>query len=380
MDPPLKKILSVIALLSYCVITFNCFADQPKQVRVLIMPDAASFNLKVNGSYEVQDSLSGKILYRGRELNTTAATYSTGILIGEVNADTNKIFIKPTAPEAITINGRRFRGNIQLIKKDNARLAVVNYIELEDYIKGILYHEVSHHWPQEALKAQAIACRTFALYQIQENTSRDYDVTSDIYSQVYGGRTSERYRTTKAVDETKSEVLTYADKIFPAYYHATCAGHTENAFLLWNIDIAPLKGVPCVYCKESPHFNWHLVLSKEEVRDALIKSGYNGFKEIKNIIILAEDVSGRVREVKVITDKKEIKISGKDFRNSLGPNVINSLNFKVDVVDDDVVFIGFGWGHGVGMCQWGAYFMAKDGYKYQDILKYYYPGADVKTF
>ena len=95
--------------------------------------------------------------------------------------------------------------------------------------------------------------------------------------------------------------------------------------------------------------------------------------------MLGRDKSGRITDLKIVTGKKDMKISAKDFRNILGPNIIKSTNFQVKVIDQDVVFEGFGWGHGVGLCQWGAYFMAKQGYTYKQILEYYYPGAQISS-
>ena len=350
--------------------------ESSKYVRVAIIQDTKSLDLKVTGSYEITDARAKKVLSKGKNLKTTLTSYKEGILLGGMNFNMDKIFIQSVDHALIIINGRRFRGNMEFVKKDNLGLVVINYIELEDYIKGILYHEVSHYWPIEALKAQAVVCRTYALNQMQENKSKDYDVTADIYSQVYGGRTSERYRTNEAVESTRGEVLTFEGDIFPAYYHATCAGHTEDASLLWNIDIPPLKGVACNYCKNSPHFKWHTVLSTQEVGDALAKSEYK-IKAIKDILIDGKDRSGRIINLKLVSDEKNIKVPAKDFRNIIGPNILRSTNFKVKVIENDVVFEGLGWGHGVGLCQWGAYFMAKEGDTFRQILEYYYPGSKV---
>jgi len=356
----------------------TCYAQSSNYVRVAIIQDVASLRLKIKGFYEVIDAVSNKSLYRGKHLNTTVTTYKYGILIGDIKANIDKLLIKSDDPDAIIINGRAFRGNIQFIKKDNLHLLVVNHIELEDYIKGILYHEASHYWPMEALKAQATVCRAYAVYEMQENKLKDYDVTSDIYSQVYGGRTSERYRTNRAVNETKGQILTYRDKVFPSYFHATCGGRTEDASMLWDINIAPLKGVFCDFCKISPHFRWHCVLNLKEIEEKLAKAGHK-INNIKDIIILDKDNSGRIRDLKITSLGKDLKVRAKDFRNVIGPNIIRSTNFQVKVMDEDAVFEGFGWGHGVGLCQWGAYFMAKTGYNAEQILKYYYPQSDVKT-
>jgi len=351
------------------------FAQSPNYIRVAIIQDVSSFRLKIKGFYEVINLKDGQSLSRGKNLNTTVELCKYGILLGRLEANTSKLVIKPEAQDAIIINGRRFRGNIQIIRNNSDKLAVINQIELEDYIKGILYHEVSHFWPMEALKAQAIVCRSYALYQAQENKAKDYDLTADIYSQVYGGSTSERYRTNEAVMETRGTVLEYENRIFPAYYHATCGGHTEDAAELWNINIVPLRGVACNYCKDSPHSAWHYVLSLVEIKDKLDGAGFKLIGDIKDIRIAGRNKSGRVTNLEIESLQKKVIISVKDFRNIIGPNIIKSTNFSINIVEGDAVFEGWGWGHGVGMCQWGAYFMAKSGKTYEEILKYYYPGA-----
>jgi len=353
------------------------FAQTANYVRVVILSDAQTLSLKINGPYEITAS-SGEPLDRGRILITTVSTYKGGISLAGNFFKATRITIKVNDPDVITINDRMFRGQIQLVRNKDMTLTVINRVELEDYVKGILYHEASHYWPIEALKAQAIACRTYAIYQVQENKEKSFDVTSDIYSQIYGGKTSERYRTSKAVDETKGRILTYQGKVFPAYYSATCAGYTEDASMLWNINMVPLKGVVCAFCKDSPHFNWHYVLSLNEIEEKLSRA-FPRISKIKNIVIFNRDKSGRIIDLKIITPNKELKIPAKDFRNIIGPNIIRSTNFKVNVVQADAVFEGVGWGHGVGLCQWGAYFMAKQGRSAEEILKYYYPNTDVET-
>ncbi|MFH1128437.1 MAG: SpoIID/LytB domain-containing protein [Candidatus Omnitrophota bacterium] len=354
------------------------YAQDPRIIRVAIIQDANSLGLDIKGSYEVMDVHSGEILYRGRGLKTTVTVYKSGILLGKVKSNTSKVLVRTEPQDVILVNGKVFRGTIQFIKKDNQQMLVINNIELQDYIKGILYHEASHYWPLEALKAQAVVCRTYALYQKQQSLSKDFDVTGDVYSQVYGGKTSERFRTNKAVEETSGIVLMYKGKIFPAYFHATCAGHTEDASQLWNIDIPVLKGVVCDFCRESPHFSWHEVLSLDEIEKKLKGSAYK-LDNLIGIVIVNRNKSGRVASLKLVSKKKDEVISAKDFRNIIGPNSIRSTNFNITIVDRDAVFEGIGWGHGVGLCQWGAYFMAKNGTRYEEILKYYYPESEIAT-
>lgn len=386
MDSPLKSLsnslrflfIALFFLLSTIDYRLSANSNQElSHVRVAVLQDATSFRLKVNGPYNLVDAQDNKLLYSGNNINTTVTAYKYGILLGEMKAGTKRLLIKAVDSDITIVNGRKFRGDIVLIRNNAGKLLVVNCIGLEEYVKGILYHEVSHFWPMEALKAQAIVCRTYAAYQMRENALKDYDLTSDIYSQVYGGRTSERYRTNNAVDQTKDLMLAYQGRIFSAYYHATCAGHTEDASLLWNTDIAPLKGVPCDFCKGSPHFNWHYVLSLKELKDKLSEGGYKIKGSIKDLAILGIDDSGRIRDIKIMNAGEDLIIPAKDFRNVISPNIIRSTKFTVNVAGDDAVLEGFGWGHGVGLCQWGAYFMAKAGYKYDEILKYYYPESQI---
>jgi stage II sporulation protein D len=372
----LKLTIILISAIVSCLMSHAaCFAQPVKYVRVAIFQDVSSLSLKASGTYEISDA-KGKLLSSGKSLKTTVTAYKEGILLGGKNFSENKIFIKTREPDAVIINDRTFRGDVQLIRGANLKLSVINYIELEDYIKGISVREISHYWPEEALKTGVIVFRSFALYKIKESAGKDYDLTSDTYSQVYGGKAAERHRINKAVDETKGLILTYAGEILPAFFSATCAGHTEDASLLWKINNPALKGVVCDFCKESPHYKWHYVSTLNDIKNKLAGSGYK-MKSIKDIIIAGRDVSSRVTSLKIISDDKEMNISAKEFRDIMGPNIIRSANFQLSIVERDVVFEGFGWGHGVGLCQWGSYFMAKQGYNYQQILEYYYTGSKI---
>jgi len=386
MAPPLRRRLTQIQrrltqimFLSsvICHLSSVCYAQSQQYVRVQVMQGLDSLSLKAEGNYTINGVLKDEVLAKGRDLKTTVTTYRGGILIAGKSFPADKLFIRTRDPDNVVINGRTFRGDLLLVKEGD-KISAVNYLELEDYVKGISIREISHYWPPEAIKASVIVFRTFVLYKAEEGAGRDFDLTSDIYSQVYSGQNAERYRINKAVDETKGEVIFYKSKVLPAFYHATCAGHTEDAEVLWNIDLAPLKGVVCPFCKDSPHFRWHLVLTLDEIKEKLAQGGYK-IPEIKDIAILGHNPSGRITDLKIVSGKKELKIPAKDFRNIIGPNLIKSTNFSVTLINHDVVFEGFGWGHGVGLCQWGAYFMAKQGHDYKDILKYYYPGSDVKN-
>jgi stage II sporulation protein D len=367
------RVLLILAL--FCVPRFDC-AGENDYARVAIIQNATSLSLKISGEFVISDINGRKVLYEGRGLKTTVTAFSGGISLAGKTFKADKLLIKSRNPDTVVINGRTFRGDVSLVRDNKGNLSAVNKINLEDYIRGILYNEASHYWPMEALKAQAIVSRTYAVYQMQENRARDFDLTSDTYSQVYGGSASERFRTDKAVEETKGLILVYQGKVIPAYFHATCAGHTEDASLVWKTDLPPLKGVPCDFCKDSPHYNWHYVIFIGELRELLKNAGYD-LGMIKDIQALGQDNSGRATDLNVVSERNELKIASKDLRSIVGANSIRSTRFSVRIEGEDAIFEGTGWGHGVGLCQWGAYFISKQGWDALKILQYYYPGTDV---
>jgi stage II sporulation protein D len=254
---------------------------------------------------------------------------------------------------------------------------VINSIQLEDYLYGVLYNEVSHRWPMEVLKAQAIAARTFALYQARQNKLQPYDLRNDIYSQVYSGSDFERRSTTMAVDATKGKVLTYDGDLLPAYFHATCSGATEDSSSLWKVDLPPLDGVVCDFCKESPHYWWIKDIPLWDLEKKLRACGYN-IGRISSVKVLSKNKSGRVDRLEIVdASGGTVIMTGKDFRQMVGPNELRGTKFDVSVALGQLIVTGRGWGHGVGMCQWGAYGQAKQGKKADEILKYYYPGSEI---
>lgn len=356
----------------------NIYAKDAPYIRVAVLQNAAEAYLTISGSFDVYDSKTQMLIYRVKGLNNVRLyAASDGLLLGNINLGSPRIKIVPKKDASIYINKRRFRGELEVIKNENSTFLVVNHLDLEDYIRGVLYHEISHFWPMEAIKAQAVAARTFAYYQATVNKDKDFDLTSDIYSQVYGGRTSEKFRTNIAVDRTRGQVLVFDDKVFPAYYHATCAGHTEDASRLWNIKLKPLEGVVCKFCQGSPHLKWNTRITLKAIEDKLNTNNFK-IRGVTDIDIIKRNDSGRIDLLKIQAADGALSISGKDFRQALGPNIIRSLNFVITVIGQQAEFLGLGWGHGVGLCQWGAYFMAKSRYKYDAILKFYYPQSRIK--
>ena len=382
----MKKAIVFISAAFIFFAHFAAYADEPAPgykppiVRVAVIKGVKDLILSVRGKVQIRPFQSDDILYEADSLaKSEASAQSWGVKIADMDFKFYGIRIIPSNEATIDIGKRSFRGEVDIIRQKDETLLVVNHIIVEDYLKGVLYHEVSHWWPIAVLEAQAIASRSFALYQAAANKNRDYDLETDVYSQVYGGATSERYRTNKAVVNTAGKVLMYKDKILPAYFHATCAGHTEDASVLWKTDLTPLKGVICGFCNRSPHFHWKKRILVKDIQKAI------GIKNIKSILPKKFDSSGRIVALDIQTSEGKItEYSAKDFRQKLGGNTIKSAIFTVSIRlkrgKKYAYFEGAGWGHGVGMCQWGAFGMARKGHNAQDILKHYYPGADIEIY
>ena len=348
-------------------------------MRVCIIDNTKNVHLTLMHGFKIYSIETGKVITEGSSLTIDVLATKTGLRVGKKHVKSPGIRVKAVKSSNIYVNEKRFRGDIEIIRKENSKLMVINYIRLEDYLYGVLYHEVSHRWPMEALKVQAIAARTFALYQARQNRLQPYDLRSDIYSQVYGGSGSEKWSTTKAVDATNGKVLAFQGDIFPAYYHATCAGHTEDATNLWSVNLPPLKGVECNYCAHSPHYKWTRSIPLRELRDMLRDNGYD-IDDIESVKILSRNKSGRVDKVDIQDNAGvSVNITAKDFRQLIGPNAVRSTRFDVEIKRGQLVITGLGWGHGVGMCQWGVFGMAKLGKKANEILSYYYPGTEITT-
>jgi stage II sporulation protein D len=349
-------------------------------VRVAVSTGATAVTVSLHGSYRVTDAVTGALIRSGRGLPPTpAGAGQRGLRLGEQTVPSRMIRLE--ASRGFTLHGgtapRRYRGGLDIVLDDAGRVTAVNRIDLEAYVSGVLYHEVSDTWPMEALKAQAVAARTYALYQVRKKKPAAYDVTSDVFSQVYGGRSAERPRTNRAVRRTRGQVLLYQGGILPAFFHASCGGHTEDVAELWRYDLAPLRGVGCPHCDGRPGYSWKRNFHSQAVQELLGRHGYV-LGPIHTISVQQRNASGRVVELR-ITDRNggAVTISGKDFRAILGPNVVRSNRYRVVMQGYYFDLVGQGWGHGVGMCQQGACGMALAGGRYRDILGLYYPGAVV---
>lgn len=382
MVPKIKPIATVLlialtVILPMCLIPLARSKDtSDRRIRVLVVKGVSHVALSVQGSWTLIDESTGQILEEGdRTMFSDLRAAKDGVLFGGKFFSTNRIALEPDRDASITVNKRRFRGHVSILVSADQTLNVINVVDLEQYVKGVLYHEISHKWPMEAIKSQAVATRSYAIFAMEQNKGKTFDVTNDIYSQVYGGKNSERYRTGLAVDETRGEVLTYKGKILPAFFHATCGGITESASEVWNIDLPALQGELCPYCKMSPHRQWKRNFRLKTIQDKLNAKGYR-IGLIKSIEIIERNASDRIKMLRITSrDGNTMTIHGKDFRNIVGPNDIRSNSYEIVMRGYYADFYGRGWGHGVGLCQWGALGMAQLHFDYKAILRHYYPGT-----
>jgi stage II sporulation protein D len=278
-----------------------------------------------------------------------------------------------SAPLFVQVNGRKYRGIVEISPVDKGVL-VVNELPLEDYLLGLINCEISSQWPMEAIKAQAVVARSYAVYQIEARKDAVYHLESTVMDQVYEGSDIEDSRAARGVKETAGEVLTYENKVIQAFYHSSCGGHTEASENVWGVSLPYLKGVDCVYCLLAPSAKWEQILPLKKIESLLKSNGYqvNGLQDIK---AGKKNGSGRVTDLTLLSAKGSLTISAVNLRKAIGYSVVKSTNFEVTTTGDNARFIGTGYGHGVGLCQWGAKQRASDGFDYREILSYYYPGT-----
>ncbi len=281
-----------------------------------------------------------------------------------------------SAASAVNINGKPYRGIVEISFYDKGLLAV-NELPLEDYLVGLINCEISSTWPIEAIKAQAVIARTYAVNRRAARRNALYHLESSVIDQVYNGCEIEDNRARRGVSETAGEVLTYDGAVIQAFYHSNCGGKTEAAENVWGTSIPYLKGVDCQYCKLSPSSAWDQKLSLKELEERLKAAGFKATGLI-DIRAGVRNSSGRLKNVIAVTQRGEFAIPGDQFRKAVGYGIIKSTNFTVRVTNGDALFSGLGNGHGVGLCQWGAKQRALEGFSFSEILTYYYPGTEPK--
>ncbi len=270
--------------------------------------------------------------------------------------------------------GVNYRGIVEIHPESGSAL-VVNVLPLEDYLLAVVPSEMPANWPEEALKAQAICARTYAVNEILKTGNRRvYDVDATTNSQVYGGMDKENPRTDKAVQDTKGILAVYDGNPIQSFFHSNSGGVTEKPENVWGQKIDYLTSVESKYCKDAKNYSWKEIVSNSTMNQKLATLGVG---DVKDIQVLGRTASGRVDMLEVSGSDRSVKVKGTDFRKLLGANFLKSLRFGIKKDLEGFFIKGLGFGHGVGLSQWGSYGMAKDDYTYAEILHYYFKGIDL---
>ncbi len=385
MIPKLKKIFCKSCLIStifFCVFqNETVIASKEPIIRVLI---SKNNNIRIRSDKSIPLIIKGNFFSNKKIKGLTLKNEKNRkILYFDKNKQkkydlksNQKFQVRSSDGRGIWVGQKRFSGKLNLFVLDS-EILVVNVLGIEKYLSSVVGSEMPTKWPIEALKAQAIASRTYALKHKGNNL---FDIDSTQRNQVYNGLESRTYKTRRAVRSTRSLVLTYKNKLINALFHSSSGGMTENSQDVWKNEYPYLSSVKD-FDKKNPKFMWQKTFSNQELVNLFPKIG-----GIKNIEILNITKTGRVKNVRLDGAYGSDQISGVDLRKKLG---LNSTFVRFKLIKEQstnlptkkgLVVFGQGSGHGVGMSQWGAKYMASKGIKAEKILKHYYRGVQIKPF
>jgi stage II sporulation protein D len=346
-------------------------------MRVMLLQDADTAKIAIAGSYEIllRDGHGGaRTMDIGSRLSSLTVRCEGVDTIVEGLARTQDAVEFVPKRTVVEVNGKSYRGIVRVTTYENAsrvwKLRVVNVVDVESYLRGVVPAEMYPSWPAAALEAQAVAARTYALAKRERRTDRPYDVAAGTVDQAYGGYGKEDSRTDRAVKATAGQALTYRGELLMAYYHSCCGGHTADARQVFADSSPPLRGAVCGYCDKAPGNPWTVKMSGGETAQKL------GVSDLTGLGPQGVGLDGRVAQVQLHRTGGEPQvIAGTAFRSRLG---LNSARFTIRADGNYFIFEGRGWGHGVGLCQWGARGMAAAEKTSAQILEHYYPGAKIE--
>ncbi|MCG9969827.1 SpoIID/LytB domain-containing protein [Pelotomaculum terephthalicicum JT] len=279
---------------------------------------------------------------------------------------------------------RRYRGNMEF-RVESGSLVAINELNIEDYLRGVVPAEMPSSWPAEALKAQAVVARNYALQRVEATSGASYNLTNDQSSQVYLGYDKEVPATDQAVEDTRGVVMLNRGKLISSFFHSSSGGYTENSEDVWSSALPYIKYKKDPFDKNNLHYNWQVDYTAAQLLEMFKKSGYE-FKKITGIDTVYTASGARVKKLTVSgvgTDDKPLRIeiaNADNVRIALGlKSALFTLKkgYDKDKNLTGVNITGSGWGHGLGLSQWGANGMARQGYNYQEILKYYYSNIKI---
>lgn len=280
-----------------------------------------------------------------------------------------------SSPGGLRLGGRGLPGRIR-IASHRGKVQVVAVVPLEEYVAAVISREAAPSFLPEGLSALAVAVRTYTLVAMAAPRDPEFDVVAGVEDQVFEGLDNVGVTSRAAAEATRGEALYYREALSRTVYHSTCGGSTEDAGSAWGKDIPYLRAVPCDDCRESPVWRWEYRMSLAEGRRIADVLGVRTADDIR-IEVAGRTSTGRASRIRVSSSGVSREIRAASFRQVAGYRNVRSLGMEILPVRGGWLFTGRGYGHGVGMCQWGANGMAKKGSGYRRILERYYPQTRV---
>ena len=373
-------------------------------VRVLLLDNVEACTLKIESSFSITDDPNLQTQLPTARFDQIDAPISIQLINGEITIGgrafmNDEVIIFPDEPYIFKLNGDGYRGKLKLIiNPDGGSFDAINLVPPDAYLAGVVGAEMPRYWEPEALKAQAIAARTYCFYiKKRFGGNRKWDIKKTAAHQVYRGVNAESTQIWNIVNQTKAQVLVCkqtdgTEDIFPTYYSSVCGGHTENSKNVFGDSFEPLISVPCPYCKnvaKPKFFFWPMIQFDNAYVVTRLLLRYPNLKQLGEITNISPAAQSDYAEFSRLT---KIKLSGsngksdflraEDFRLAIDPTgrKLRSAICQIAKRGDKWEFSsGRGWGHGVGMCQCGAQGMARQGKNAKQILSYYYPGSKILT-
>lgn len=367
---------TIIAFLFFVTTDISAVITTKEIINVGILLDCEYFNIASDKKYSIKNSEKALNLSPG---NINIKILGDKIIVGKYNL---KLPVKIKSELYLLVNKKLYRGNIIIRLSKNGKLNIINEVNIEDYLKGVLPKEVNSDWNIEVLKAQAVISRSYAIKNMQRHSSDNFNLCSSVHCQVYGGASIEKEKCNKAINDTKKQIVTFKGELAQTVFHASCGGYTEDPKYIWDWKQetpAYLKGTKDKYCSKSPHNKWNCTISETTIRKKLLNAGYK-IDTIKNIKLSGNTV-GHAKEFVIIKHKKgTLKLNTYKFRLAVDSHLIKSAMINdIHKKGESFIFTGRGWGHKIGLCQWGAKEMAEKGFSYKDILNHYYPKTEIES-
>ncbi|UCE58200.1 MAG: SpoIID/LytB domain-containing protein [Phycisphaerales bacterium] len=369
-----------------------------RPVRVLVVSDVQKVRFRSRHSLSVlNDGYVTMCSSPGGNWLVVEASQDGGISLGKKPSPAQSVTILSDPGETVQVavatesgwsEGVPYPGSLRVSARQNGRLCVINYVGIERYVASVVACEVWPTFAKEAFRAQAVAARTYVIYQMLRRQDAAWDVAATQGSQVYRGVRTDRpgLRAYDATEFTRGVICTFGDdreeRLFSTYYSSVCGGVTQSAAIFGEADaVAPLAGgVRCDYCRIAPKrtYRWGPVrIAVKKLRDRLAARypDIGSLGEITSVSAVERTPNGRPVELRIAgSNGKSHTMLAERFRLAVGSNTMRSTDCNIRLVGKDIVFEkGRGYGHGLGLCQWGMQGQALEGKRAGEILRYYYP-------